>query len=254
MIDEDGVDELLRSRVRRKMLDDDSLRRMLRGAVRQFPQSTDDHAVWWNGTTWCEAKVWTSRTQRRLRNILDDLDDGSRDDGWRLISRAYVFGRAEDSVNLFLAAMAWGFGDRGYGWRRTASIINTAGEQRVARSVANLRSAFDSGGPTGVWTAWSTGGRAKLPGVGTAFASKVAYFASFDRASGSGPLIADANTAWSLWALAGLWDSRKAATIYRDYVYWSQQWAADLGCRPDDIERALFSLGPAIRRAWSQLR
>ncbi len=88
----------------------------------------------------------------------------------------------------------------------------------------------------------------------TAFASKVAYFASFDRDRGRGPLIADLNTAWALWALAAIWDSRSRAALYADYVAWAERWAADLNCRPDDVERALFIIGPSIRRIWKQLR
>lgn len=253
MSDKETLEEVLRSRARDKKLNDHSVRRILGTTIKGFSQSTDDHAVWWNGARWCESRVWSPRVLRRLRAFLDSLDDSSHEDGWRLVSRAYVFATAGDSVDLFLAAMAWGFGDRGYGWRRTANIIASAGEKGVAASVASMRSAFDAGGPAAVWTAWSNGGPAKLTGVGTAFASKLAYFACFDRASGRGPLIADANTAWSLWALAGFWDSRNAAAIYRDYVSWSEQWATDLRCRPDDIERALFTMGPAIQQAWRRL-
>ena len=102
--------------------------------------------------------------------------------------------------------------------------------------------------------AWSWGGRAKLPGLGTAFASKVAYFAAYDREAGTGPLIADMNTAWSLWALAGVWDSRRTADHYADYVTWAEHQAIDLDCRSDDVERALFDLGPRIRSVFKSLQ
>ncbi len=170
---------------------------------------------------------------------------------WRLISRADVFSRAGDPLDLFLAAMAWGFGNRGYGWRRTAGIINHAGEEQVVRAVESLRRAA-ADGPARTWSAWSRGGEAKMRGLDTAFASKVAYLACFDLARGRGPLIADLNTTWTLWALAGTWDSRKSAALYAKYVGWADRWADDLGCRSDDVERALF-IGPKIRRTWKRL-
>jgi Putative 8-oxoguanine DNA glycosylase OGG-like protein len=69
-----------------------------------------------------------------------------------------------------------------------------------------------------------------------------------------GPLIADTNTAWSLWALHGTWDSRNDGAQYSAYVAWSERLARLLGCRSDDVERALFALGPDVRRSWRRLR
>jgi hypothetical protein len=105
----------------------------------------------------------------------------------------------------------------------------------------------------GAWRAWSRGGTAELRGLGAAFASKVAYFACYDRAGGTGPLIADQNTAWALWALAGIWDSRARQTTYGRYIETAGRWAGELGCRSDDIERALFTMGPHIRGTWQRL-
>lgn len=100
--------------------------------------------------------------------------------------------------------------------------------------------------------AW-TRGSGKVPGLGPAFASKVAYFAIYERKSGAGPLIADLNTAWSVWALGGIWDSRYFPEKNSDYVQWCGRWTRALGCRPDDIERTLLNLGPAIRRHYGEV-
>jgi hypothetical protein len=43
-----------------------------------------------------------------------------------------------DPLDLFLATMAWGFGPVGYGWRRTANVINPSGEADVRRAVLAL--------------------------------------------------------------------------------------------------------------------
>jgi hypothetical protein len=238
----------------RAALDEEKVRRVLTAEITGAAESTDEQSVWWNGRTWSEAVVWSTEVRQRVRSLDASLDDQARSDGWRLISRDDVFNRAEDPLDLFVAAMAWGFGNRGYGWRRTSDIIDAAGTAGVAHAIERLRHASLVAGAAGSWRAWSRGGEAKLHGLDTAFASKVAYFAAFDRHRGRGPLIADLNTAWALWALADSWDSRGSATLYADYVEWAESSAADLGCRSDDVERALFTMGPRVRRAWKQGR
>lgn len=245
--------DLVQARINGRPIDDQSVTRVLTTEIASFPQPTGDHAVWWNGRTWSQADAWSAETRRRVNALNDSLDDQSRDDGWRLISRADVFNRAGDPLDLFLAAMAWGFGNRGYGWRRTSDIVNGAGEEKVALAVESLRRASADEGSADTWRAWSRGGDAKLRGLDTAFASKVAYFACFDLARRHGPLIADLNTAWALWALAGKWDSRKSAALYADYVDWAERWAEVLNRGPDDVERALFNIGPETRRTWKRL-
>lgn len=252
--DRNDLTNLVRARITDAAVDDAQVRRVLKAEIEGFSQPTDQHAVWWNGQTWSQADAWSSETRQRVISLDAALNDGSRDDGWRLISRADVFSRAADPLELFVAAMAWGFGNRGYGWRRTANIINRAGERQIVRAVGRLRDAAAEAGPANVWRTWSRGGAAKLHGLDTAFASKVAYFACFDRSRGRGPLIADLNTTWSLWALAGTWDSRMSAALYAAYVEWADRWADDLNCRSDDVERALFNIGPEIRRRWKRLR
>lgn len=93
------------------------------------------------------------------------------------ITRRAVFERRDDPVDLFLAAMAWGFGPRGYGWWRTANIVNPDGrdgEAAVAAAVAAYRDAWQrKNGAEELARAW-TRGRGKITGLGPAFASKVA--------------------------------------------------------------------------------
>jgi hypothetical protein len=96
-------------------------------------------------------------------------------------------------------------------------------------------------------------GDAKLAGLNSAFASKIAYFVCCS-SNGAGPLIVDENAAWAAWALADIWDSRKGANNYDRYVRWAHDRAAELRCRPDDVERALFVLGPDARQIWDRLR
>ncbi len=246
-------DELLTSRMRGQSLSDRRIDEVVTAELERFDTTIDQHAVWWNSQAWCDADCWEDAIRERLRSLAA-LPPAERHSmtGWRLISRADVFGRsAVGPIDLFLAAMVWGFGDRGYGWRRTADILRSAGEEGVTRAVTSLQHAASSG-PPAAWRSWSPGGAAKLRGVGTAFASKIAYFACFDRTACTGPLIADANTAWALWALTGVWDSRTDATVYDEYVKWSEARGRTLTRRPDEIERALFSIGPRVREAWKR--
>jgi hypothetical protein len=250
--DDANLTDLVEARIEGRSFDQELVRRLLAAEIAAFRQPTDEHAVPWASRAWRDADAWSIEARRRVTALHESLAGRSCDDGCQLISRSDVFSRAGDPVDLFLAAMAWGFGNRGYGWRRTSNILNAAGEDGVAGAVNLLRGAVADGGPAGGWRAWSRAGDAKLRGLGTAFASKVAYFACFDRDLGSGPLIADLNTAWALWALAGTWDSRASAAGYAQYVEWSERQATDLSCRPDDIERALFTLGPEVRRTWDR--
>jgi hypothetical protein len=172
--------------------------------------------------------------------------------GWRKITRGDVFAVGEP-LQLFLAAMAWGFGPTGYGWRRTLDILTTAGPDAVETAMRLLRRSYGDGGSGAVWKTFSAGGAAKVNGLGTAFASKIAYFACYDRQRGAGPLIADRNTAWAFWALEDVWDSRASATLYARYVATAAEWAVALNSRPDDVERALFVIGPHVRTIYDQL-
>jgi hypothetical protein len=210
--------------------------------------------VCWSSRRWTEAHVWSESIARRIRDLEGALVQGTCSDGRLWISRADVFSRAEvGGLDLFLAVMAWGFGSIGYGWRRRADILKRAGEREIGEAVDRLRVAAKDG-PEAAWRAWSRGGSAKVGGLGTAFASKVAYFAAYDRDVGRGPLIADRNTACALWALDGRWDSRASTEAYGGYVAWAERMARELGCHSDDIERALFTIGPHVRRPGAPQR
>lgn len=169
----------------------------------------------------------------------------------RLITRGDVFASC-DSNMLFLAAMAWGYGLTGYGLYRTLQTLNACrGDDAVVRAIEELRRSA-VGGPEAVWRAFSAGGRARLPGLGTAFASKIAHFACYDHDTGEGPLIADRNSAWGFWVVEDVWDIRRSAVLYAQYVETAVAWAHDLNVRSDDIERALFVIGPHARKIWRQ--
>ena len=145
----------------------------------------------------------------------------------------------------FLAAMVWGFGLRGYGPARVGAIAHDGGP----RLVPSLKGICDAAlvGPADAWDAFTR--CHKLKGLGPAFATKVAYFASVARGRlDRGPLIADLNTSWAMWDLVRLPRSVERFDSYVAYIDLAHQWAEEIGCRPDDVERALFEIGKTSTR------
>ena len=219
----------------------------------------DEHAVRWDPDSW--ARGLESRRdlpdRDRLLSVVARLAGLTQQEVGHWIRRREVFDLADgDVVDLFVATMAWGYG-RGWGWYRTAKIIELATKtsgrgdlQLLTEKLKRLAEFAGSGSTVDLFAAWSdTTDPARLRRFGPAFASKFAYFAGYDRTGGTGPLIADLWVAWALWALADIWDARTDSAKYIQYLTVAGRWADDGGCRSDEIERALFYLGPPIRRA-----
>src|SRR4051812_19175246 len=178
MSDQDGdLVDLVRARVDGTAVGEKKVRRGITAAMNGAAQSTDEHAVWWNGRTWSRADAWSSEARQCVHSLDASLDDQSRDDGWRLISRADVFNRAEDPLDLFVAAMAWGFGNRGYGGRRPSDIINAARAAGGAHAGDCLRPAAAEAGAGGGLGAGARGGGGEVRGPDTAVAGQRADFA-----------------------------------------------------------------------------
>jgi len=249
----DDLKRVVSLRVAEKSVSSTCTLNLLQSAVEGFDCPTDDHGVSWHADIWRSgfASYPTGREQLDVLAASPPQPPGTNP-GWRKITRGDVF-TVDEPLLLFLAAMAWGFGATGYGWRRTVDILVAAGADAVVKAMRILQRSYGDGGPGAAWTAFSAGGAAKVGGLGTAFASKIAYFACYDRQRGVGPLIADRNTAWAFWALADVWDSRGSATLYAHYVATAAEWAATLDSRPDDVERALFVIGPHVRTIYNQL-
>lgn len=146
--------------------------------------------------------------------------------------------------------MAWGFGNHGYGPRRTNDILASAEPAEVRASLEGLISASRRN-PADAWDAIKVQHRIK--GLGAAFGTKVAYFAAFsdEDASQLRPLIADLNTSWAMWDLCRLPRSVERRSSYLQYVDLAHAWADALDCRPDDIELALFEHGKRVLARWA---
>lgn len=170
------------------------------------------------------------------------------------LTRADVAGIAQSALQgaapirrAFLASMIWGYGTVGYGAFRTARMLRTpqALEQldRAARSTTagQLGEAIE---------------HMDLHGCGLAFVSKFVYFIGLSSHQRPLPVILDARVEATLTALdvdltqlaraqgrhaRAPWSL--ATRRYLTYVNLVDDWARQLGCRPDQIEMLLFN-GP----------
>jgi hypothetical protein len=200
-----------------------------------FEQRTDDQSIYWSPENWKKASA------------LYVSESCSATLATRVpITRSDVFALREDPLALFYGAMVFGFGTTGYGASRTSKLVTSNGIDRVRAFPPAIKEAYAIGALPTMFNSWRDGGSAKLRGLDTAFASKIAYFGIYDREVGDGPLIADINTAWAIWALAGIQNSLVSADAYARYVSTALEWAKQLGRRSDDIERCLFSLGKLV--------
>jgi len=252
--DDDGRQDLIRGVVtdrrmgRHKGQDHPLVPDLLVAELKRLkPRDTIEQRILWYGRRWAAKEYWHRATRKRLKALADSLGPPNGH-GRLFITRSQVFAR-RDPVDLFLAAMAWGYGTNGYGPWRTAQIVNPEGRNREASirgMVDASRRAWDPDKPEALLRAWESGA-GKIRGLGPAFASKVAYFALYAPDKGTGPLIVDRNTTWSVWALGDIWDSRYSSAKYGAYVRWCERWAVKLGRHSHDVERALFSLGPEVR-------
>ncbi|MDA8322656.1 MAG: hypothetical protein M0030_23010 [Actinomycetota bacterium] len=240
---------------------------MLSKIIGGFGEPTDDHGVCWSAGNWARGLMSASSAEARnlaalVEQLSSELPDGcAGHPEWHLITRSDVFARNDDPLRLFLATMAWGYGNRGLGWPRVRDIASAdsfaARIDRFVKSVASV----PPDAPAAAWTAVAdNAGRPHK--VHMAFGSKLAYFAAYDRTRQRGPLIADIWAAWGFWTFWGsddrwersaLWDIRTDCGLYVQYVAEAETWAAEHGHRSDDIERALFTAGPHAKRCWDKL-
>lgn len=178
--------------------------------------------------------------------------DGFADSG--KATRADVFaiaGRWRDgavpATQLATAALAWGFGVRGYGPFRTGRVLaqDPAGT-RFAGALANLRA--DEVTPDALVDAYGRFHTShRMRGLGPAFFTKILYFAGYRRdRSGPQPLILDSVVARRLPEDAG--PARKYAhgwtsSTWHAYLLWAENEAARpvFANQPDHVEISLFT-------------
>lgn len=107
------------------------------------------------------------RNHARLRADLER--EVAEHDG---IRREFVFGQAEcDPIELFLAAMAWGFGTTNVRWPRQALMLIRVDDR--AKLTEILRTVRQKGAAEGWSALW---GDQHVDGLGAAFGTKLLYF------------------------------------------------------------------------------
>jgi hypothetical protein len=162
------------------------------------------------------------------------------------ISREQVLSFGETPEKIFIASMVFGYGDRGYGAWRVARIRGLFSRDEFTKAIKGQFTAA-SLSPADSWNSHTSSERLKF--FGPAFATKFAYFAALRQgAEFPIPLIADANTSKAVNKHFGISESAKAKVGYLQYVDKACEIAAEIGgnTRPDDVERALFTLGKEI--------
>jgi hypothetical protein len=208
-------------------------------------------------TSW-DARAWHDGISERMdvhddakSALLDAVASLQNDTPDGKITRRFIFDlrAADDPIRFFVAVMAWGFPETGYGWWRTASMANKYTLSDFRGKLMKQIGAATTNAAT-AWQSWTSS--AKIRGLGTAFASKLAYFAGMNPSIGhGGPLIADRNTAWAIWAFVSeLRDTRTSGKQYSHYVETLERWAG--GGRADTLEHALFRLRPAVIKKWQR--
>lgn len=196
-----------------------------------------DHAVEWNPAAW---EPLAARGWRDLLDCARDLTCDRADQAHR-ISRRHVVELGDDNRDLFLASMIFGFGRVGYGPARVARMVRN--EERFAVALDAIVAAAEAGSPESVWKTIK-GTTTHLPGLGVAFGTKIAYFASL-RADPDLPkvLIADINTSWGAW---GAWSIRRSVAVLDSYVDYVKRCSSVQGVRPDLVEFGLFQYGKGL--------
>ena len=224
----------------------------------------DECAIETHGFSW-DPEAWKDQLSRRwsydgrkLADLVAAIDEVADTAGHR-IERQHLHALAMAPVLVqFVAVMAWGYGSRGLGWWHLAKVFernagNSEGLEPALRKLERIRRLAHDGDPRALATSWlDQSHEARVVYLRAAFASKLAYAATGPDIW-SAALIADRWVAWGLWMLTGLWDVRTNAEVYRRYIEIASAWASSCRCQPDEIERALFTLGPRAEAAWGTI-
>ena len=195
--------------------------------------NVQSHRVKWTPERWTNAFVGHE-------GALAELKTHSEQAGG--IARSSIHAHAQaDPVDLFLMAMAWGFGKNGFGPHRTQKIMQSdCADEKIAAIVAATR----HDGAAAGWTALLT--THKIKHLNMAFGTKLLYFAGYNTEHRPRPLILDKRVRASLHELAPGTVPAKGLVRQADYLRYldlAEEWASDPTWRqqPDVVEYALFA-------------
>lgn len=203
----------------------------------------DDHQVSYNANTW---RKWFAE-DKDFNDLIQEYP--------QVISRSEIANLAnpvsaknESARKVFLATMLWGYGIVGYGAYRTSIMLSDKNSRNIIGESFDLVS---TGKYIAAYKIFS------LPMCGSAFFTKYFYFVGLGNKTTPLPLILDSVVANSLVEL-GIDISQLAKVTknsdgkissvgkyvdgYFEYVEMINSWASEINCRPDSIEKWLFSL------------
>lgn len=205
--------------------------------------------ITWNPDSWSTiAELGFPSTAETLSFLKDASTPNDRD---RLaISRQAVrdAGASLGPHAGFLAAMVWGFGPTGYGASRTAKMLTSDGAAAASEHI--WMAAREEGAQAGYSALWHKE-RSCIRGLGTAFGTKVLYFAAIDATPGPAPLVLDQFVYHGAQRLAqegAIADAKRVpdprryltGATYAEYCAWADEQAPGAG---DNVEYVLFQEG-----------
>jgi hypothetical protein len=178
--------------------------------------------------------AWTRQFPKEstIRRLPDELDREAVRDACRDAARS-----ERAAKDAFFAAMAWGYGDVGYGPWRVAQALS---DPEAGRKLLHAVRSSHAEGPLEAYRRMATDCR--LQRIGPAFGTKFLFFID-SQAGARRALILDRLVADWLRRNVGygvnpvLWSPRSYET-YLDHMH---EWAKALEIAPDELECAMFS-------------
>ena len=209
--------------------------------VQQIRKSGDvmSHQVDWNPLSWNIPALKTFQPQ-----ISTFATKCRQENGRHVISRREVLNLSSSIEDVFIGSMIFGYGPIALGPTRVGRVIS---ENHDLIDKLHRQYAAAAGGASISWMSHTNVDRVMY--LGPAFATKFAYFAARKQgADGVIPLIADVNTSWAMWWLAGIPRSVEEHDNYMKYVNLADSWGNELTVDygADEIERAIFKLGQGM--------
>ena len=209
--------------------------------VQQIRKSGDvmSHQVDWN------PESWKTPSLRIFDSQFSKFAEKCRPNGNRkFISRGEVIAFSDSVEDLFIGSMIFGYGPIALGPTRVGRVID---ENPDLIALLHRQYAASAIGASRSWMSHTNVDRVMY--LGPAFATKFAYFAARKQgADGVIPLIADVNTSWAMWWLAGIPRSVEEHDNYMKYINlahaWGDELSGDYGA--DETERAIFKLGQGM--------
>lgn len=209
--------------------------------VQQIRKSGDvmSHQVDWN------PESWKTPSLRIFDSQFSKFAEMCRPNGNRkFISRGEVIAFSDSVEDLFVGSMIFGYGPIALGPTRVGRVIS---ENHDLITLLHRQYAAAASGASMSWNSHTDVDRVRY--LGPAFATKFAYFAARKQdAVGLIPLIADVNTSWAMWWLAGIPRSVEQHNSYMEYVNLAHAWGDELSVDygADETERAIFKLGQGM--------